>query len=367
MKTQRSGDFHSRFWEPQIARWTSPDPALQFSNPYLGIGNDPINYTDPDGEFIHLVAGALIGGIGNLVLNSGDGDMTFAQGLGYFTVGAIAGGLSAGMGSGMSALMAKKGTFGAGFVGKATVKSVGFSSGAASGAVAGVTNGFVRGLGNALIQGEGFGDALGNSFITAARDGSVGALVGGAIGGIKSASNGGGFFEEGKVKTEVITNDIGRGEQAHEKNCLCQLGERMAEVDGVKNKDGMPMSEKDFRDALGGNPKLHEVKNNKFGKYYASLTGKHFGNRPIEDMSGATLYEHMENGDWVILSRVDVDGNGHATILKEVMRRTYTFKNSDTSFSYKFEVMNPSSSGGFFERWRFSDFKTVNFLTFQAY
>jgi len=45
-------DFHARFWEPQLARWTSPDPAMQFSNPYLGIGNNPVMYVEPDGEFI---------------------------------------------------------------------------------------------------------------------------------------------------------------------------------------------------------------------------------------------------------------------------------------------------------------------------
>jgi RHS repeat-associated protein len=50
-------DFHARFWEPQLARWTSPDPAMQFSNPYLGIANNPVNYVDPDGKKAFLFFG----------------------------------------------------------------------------------------------------------------------------------------------------------------------------------------------------------------------------------------------------------------------------------------------------------------------
>jgi RHS repeat-associated protein len=63
-------DFHARFWEPQLARWTAPDPAMQFSNPYLGIGNNPVMYVDPDGEFVFIAAGFLVGAyIGGAMAN----------------------------------------------------------------------------------------------------------------------------------------------------------------------------------------------------------------------------------------------------------------------------------------------------------
>jgi hypothetical protein len=39
--------------------WFTPDPAMQFSNPYLGISNNPVNYIDPDGEFA-VLAGLII-------------------------------------------------------------------------------------------------------------------------------------------------------------------------------------------------------------------------------------------------------------------------------------------------------------------
>ncbi len=44
--------FGSRFYDPQLGRWHTQDPAMQFANPYLGIGNNPVNYVDPDGEWI---------------------------------------------------------------------------------------------------------------------------------------------------------------------------------------------------------------------------------------------------------------------------------------------------------------------------
>ena len=37
--------------------WFVPDPAEQFSNPYLAMGNNPVQYVDPDGEFIFAAIG----------------------------------------------------------------------------------------------------------------------------------------------------------------------------------------------------------------------------------------------------------------------------------------------------------------------
>ncbi len=41
--------FELRLWDGRIGRWLSPDPAGQYSSPYLGMGNDPINGIDSDG------------------------------------------------------------------------------------------------------------------------------------------------------------------------------------------------------------------------------------------------------------------------------------------------------------------------------
>jgi RHS repeat-associated protein len=56
-------DFHARMYDPCTARWLVPDPAAQFANPYLAMGNSPILQIDPDGEFIvtAIVVGAIVG------------------------------------------------------------------------------------------------------------------------------------------------------------------------------------------------------------------------------------------------------------------------------------------------------------------
>ncbi|MEZ5199158.1 MAG: RHS repeat-associated core domain-containing protein [Bacteroidales bacterium] len=42
-------DFGARMYDPQIGRWHCADPAVQYSSPYLAMGNDPMNRIDPNG------------------------------------------------------------------------------------------------------------------------------------------------------------------------------------------------------------------------------------------------------------------------------------------------------------------------------
>ncbi len=44
--------FQLRLWDARIGRWLTTDPAGQFSSPYLGMGNNPINGVDPDGAWV---------------------------------------------------------------------------------------------------------------------------------------------------------------------------------------------------------------------------------------------------------------------------------------------------------------------------
>ncbi|MGP1994258.1 RHS repeat domain-containing protein [Zobellia laminariae] len=41
--------FELRLWDSRIGRWLGPDPYGEFSSPYLGMGNNPINLIDPNG------------------------------------------------------------------------------------------------------------------------------------------------------------------------------------------------------------------------------------------------------------------------------------------------------------------------------
>lgn len=90
-------------YDDQKLRWTMPDPAEQFSNPYLAMGNNPVMYTDPDGEFIFpalMIAGFMAGYMGTAANadNNGvhmSGRELFAAGLKGAAAGAmIAGGVA---------------------------------------------------------------------------------------------------------------------------------------------------------------------------------------------------------------------------------------------------------------------------------
>lgn len=41
--------FQLRLWDARIGRWLTTDPKSEFSSPYLGMGNNPLNKVDPDG------------------------------------------------------------------------------------------------------------------------------------------------------------------------------------------------------------------------------------------------------------------------------------------------------------------------------
>ena len=38
--------FELRLWDSRIGRWLTTDPAGQYHNPYLGMGNNPVNGID---------------------------------------------------------------------------------------------------------------------------------------------------------------------------------------------------------------------------------------------------------------------------------------------------------------------------------
>lgn len=178
-------NMNARLYDPLLGRFLSPDPYVQAPeysqsfNRYSYCLNNPLIYKDEDGEFLHLIIGAVIGGIVNVIANAKN-ISSFWQGVGYFGIGAVAGSLSAGVGSGVNVAMAG-GSFGAGFIGTAGgISSTGFISGALAGSSSGFVGGFITNSGNSWMSGSNFGEGLWNGI----RAGGIGALTGGAIGGV---------------------------------------------------------------------------------------------------------------------------------------------------------------------------------------
>jgi RHS repeat-associated protein len=182
-------NMNGRVYDPFLARFLSPDPFVQAPdysqnfNRYSYAFNNPLKYTDPDGEWVHLVAGAVIGGIANLAMNWNNVD-NFWQGLGYFGIGAGAGALAAGTGAGFGALASGSGSFS--FMSATGLTAAGVMPGAAAGSTAGFTSGLVTGTGNSLMQGEKLKQSLGNGLKSGAWGFTIGGVTGGLFGGYQA-------------------------------------------------------------------------------------------------------------------------------------------------------------------------------------
>lgn len=94
-------NMNARLYDPVIGRFLSPDPYVQAPdwsqnfNRYSYGWNNPLRYTDPNGEWVHLVIGAVVGGVINWGVNGFEFNL---KGLGYFGAGAAAGLLTAAVG-----------------------------------------------------------------------------------------------------------------------------------------------------------------------------------------------------------------------------------------------------------------------------
>jgi RHS repeat-associated protein len=197
-------NMNGRIYDPVIARFFSPDKYVANSsftqdfNRYTYARNNPLMYTDPDGEFVQFIYGAIIGGLTNWAFN---GFQFNLKGLAYFGIGAAAGAATAGVSTLMSG----------------AVGTLGFASGAITAGTAGFTAGFISGAGNSWVQRNSFGQGLLNGL----KAGGISTLTAGIMGGINGACeayvNGGGIWTgrgaifESIAPDQIIGNQITEG------------------------------------------------------------------------------------------------------------------------------------------------------------
>lgn len=161
-----------------------PDLLNQFHSPYLGMGNNPISYVDPDGRWVHIAIGAIVGGGLNLAANWGSVDNVW-EGIAAFGVGAGAGAATAACG-------------GCTVWGAAAV-AVG------TGAVTGATNNVIAQTGN----GVGLGGVEWGSVGASAVVGGVSGVA--AYGGGQLASQFGGVVVNGLSINSPVLNGLVTG------------------------------------------------------------------------------------------------------------------------------------------------------------
>lgn len=294
-----------------------------------------MKYTDPSGDYVHLIIGAAIGGVVNWAMH---GAQFNAQGLGYFAIGAVTGALAAGIGAGVGAALAGTtaagGGFAAGFWGSSTLSSTGFIAGAAAGSAAGFAGGFTSGFSNAMLGQQGFHTAWHSALKEGGIAGLSGGIIGGVAGGIQSALKGGGFFESGTISTIRVEHEIAKIQQDGMWDCLPACGESIS---------GIPQS--DIRGWFGDNG---AIENNVFGSKFGEVRGRMFGIRGPGSFTQSSVFSDFKSGADVIFSSGVENGiSNHANVLRSATRQVVDFTRSATRTSFRFVVMDPAR-GGFF-------------------
>ena len=176
---------------------------LRFYDVSLGrmLAKNPVNYTDPTGEMLSIVIGALVGGVfgvGGSALSqiwSGE-DFSFRKAFGAAANGAIVGGVRGALiGSGVGASAALAADFGAGTLGSAAEQLIGTGQASVKeslkdGLINAVTgriygNGKIKSLGEALGRGAAAGGvSSGLNYLSDAFTPRPGRLGGSALNGL---------------------------------------------------------------------------------------------------------------------------------------------------------------------------------------
>ncbi len=217
-------NMNGRLYDPLVGRMLSVDnyvsdpTSTQGYNRYSYVINNPLSYTDPDGEFAWFAVA--IGAAVNYMVQAFQGNLTTTgKAFGAVVVGGASGAAGFGAGSALG------------------LGGVGFLNGAATGAVGGAAGSFVGGTGNAWLGGASFGQGLGAGF----RGAGLGALTGGAIGGISgglyATKHGGNFWNgDGATFDLLATGHQGDGNPVEYSNGSVRSfsKEHFGDVQGLK-------------------------------------------------------------------------------------------------------------------------------------
>ena len=172
-------NMNGRMYDPLMAQFLSPDPYIQAPgswmnyNRYAYCYNNPLMYTDPDGEWI--IGAMIIGAFINTAIQGATGNLQ--SGEDFF--------LSMGIGALSGAAGYGAGAFVGGALSTATTFGGAVTNGAITGAAGGFAGGFVGGAGNAWAGGASFAEGFGAG-ISGCISGAIGGvIIGGASGGYK--------------------------------------------------------------------------------------------------------------------------------------------------------------------------------------
>lgn len=212
-------NMNGRVYDPYTSLFFSPDPFIQAPDNWLNYNryaycmNNPFKYTDPSGEFWHLIIGAIVGGVSNWAINGAELSW---KGLGYFAIGALSGAIGAGIGSGVASAISG-GSFLSGFANTASCNHS-FINGMAIGASGGGSSGFICGAGNSWLKGEGLGKGILMGIHGMGSGGLMAGLTGGITDGIIAEAKNTDFWTGNKWVTTEGHKLPGEGLQIHKQS-----------------------------------------------------------------------------------------------------------------------------------------------------
>ncbi|HLP05342.1 MAG TPA: glycohydrolase toxin TNT-related protein, partial [Paludibacter sp.] len=216
-------NMNGRVYDPATAMFMSPDPQLQSPGDWLNYNrygycmNNPFKYTDPSGEFWHIIIGAIIGGAINWVSN---GCMFNLQGLAYLGAGMAAGAATAAAPGSAMAISAALGmansVIGQGFDksgNKFNIKNVEFGLNGVVGAgmMSAVTS-YAGGQVGAAMHLDKVLGGISSPILRNVIGGQIGGtVIGGTFGGLSAVANGQDFGQGawGGAKMGFVTGTIG--------------------------------------------------------------------------------------------------------------------------------------------------------------
>ncbi|MBJ7540088.1 RHS repeat-associated core domain-containing protein, partial [Marinomonas transparens] len=144
--------FGHRYYDADIGRFISPDPAAQYHSPYLYGADDPLTMVDPNGEFAFLTFAILM--LSGLVS-------------GYMAGWAVSDSMNPGNWSGKAWAAA-----GIGFLIGFIAGRLGFNLTGGKNFILGMVEGALRGVNKAFWRGESEGGFLGSALFSAAIAGT---------------------------------------------------------------------------------------------------------------------------------------------------------------------------------------------------
>ena len=199
---------NARIYDPFIGRFLSPDPLIQDPtstqnfNRYAYCLNNPLKYTDEDGEFWWPAIGIFIGGVSNVIANWNQiQEKGIWVGMGYFGVGATIGFLSSIGASWTAGITQAAGVWGGALIGAGT------------GALTGAATNSLTTIGNNLLSHNKWDSGLKSAAINGALIGAVSGAISGGIRGYHYAKERGAnpFTNRVKGTETAYERDIKQG------------------------------------------------------------------------------------------------------------------------------------------------------------